>query len=100
MSAARSMTLPSEVIMQPKPTVVTLSPGLPRTRYSIAGAAEPAWGCGFAGCCKSAERAADAAAGNASPAAARKLRREAVRFMGGSCSIFRVDIMVLAFQSG
>ena len=40
MSAARSITLPSEVIMQPKPTVVTLSPVFPRMRYSRAGAAD------------------------------------------------------------
>ena len=32
MSAARSITLPSEVIMQPNATVVTFSPVLPSVR--------------------------------------------------------------------
>jgi hypothetical protein len=51
-------------------------------RYSMAGVADTAaWGGAGGG---SEDRAADAAAGKASPAAARKLRREAFRFMGDS----------------
>src|ERR1017187_6807778 len=71
-SAPRSTTLPSEVTMQPKATLVTFRPVLPRVRYSnlmsearLAGACD--WGL--------AERDADAIAGNPIPAT-RKLRRE------------------------
>jgi hypothetical protein len=76
MSAARSITLPSEVIMQPKPTLVTFSPVLRRGCGSAVAvrrsrrAAEQA--CFWS---SADERAADAAAGTASPAS-RKLRRD------------------------
>src|SRR5271157_4375445 len=71
-SAARSTTLPSEVTMHPKATLVTFRPVLPRVRYSnLISEAR------FAGACGSglAERDADAIAGNPIPAT-RKLRRE------------------------
>jgi hypothetical protein len=74
------MTLPSEVIMQPNPRLVTLRPVLPRVRYWKAGALLD-WGAGLglAGGADWADcpdvRDAEATAGNASPAA-RKLRRE------------------------
>src|ERR1035437_4898051 len=71
-AAPRWTTLPSEVTMQPKPTLVTFRPVLPRVRYSnLMSEAR------FAGTCGSGlvERDADAIAGNPIPAT-RKLRRE------------------------
>src|ERR1017187_6666956 len=86
MSAARSTTVWSEVTMQPKPTAVGFSPVLPIVRYANFGAVSfgrvlggrvlgvlvcrlpsSAWAAGRA----------NPTAGNASPAVARKLRRDA-----------------------
>jgi hypothetical protein len=72
-SAARAITLASEVIMQPKPTLVTLRPVLPRIRYvslsSATGAAD-----GMAGV-PAVRGIAKPAAGSTRPPA-RKLRRD------------------------
>lgn len=65
--------------MQPKPTVVTFRPVLPRMRYWKAGL-EDSRTCGEAVCGwgESVERDADAMAGRVKPAT-RKLRRDAER---------------------
>src|ERR1017187_7721007 len=83
-SAARVITLPSEVIMQPKPRLVTLSPVLPSVRYWNAGALDFAGGADWLSGVATWEdcpevRDAEATAGKTSPAA-RKLRREDSRF--------------------
>jgi hypothetical protein len=78
------MTLPSEVIMQPNPRLVTFSPVLPRIRYWKAGAPVVGLGAGWLiGVAAWGDwpevRDAEATAGKTSPAA-RKLRREDSRF--------------------
>jgi hypothetical protein len=80
-SAARTITLGSDVIMQPKPSALTFSPVLPKTRYLTWGEAaidtlDPATG-------EADGRAtgiAEAAAGKASPDA-KKVRRDDSDFM-------------------
>ena len=73
MSAARVMTLGSEVIMQPKPTVVTLSPVLPRVRWSSLG--DLCFGRGLIGESRKLILEAAPATGSINPAD-RKSRRE------------------------
>src|ERR1019366_9238360 len=94
-SAPRSTTLPSEVTMQPKATLVTFRPVLPRARYSnlmsearLAGACD--WGL--------AERDADAIAGNPIPAT-RKLRREESMVPPGLTPFPGVNILIVPNRS-
>src|ERR1039458_3441549 len=99
MSAARWITLPSEVIMQPNPRLVTFRPVLPSVRYWNAGALAVGLGAGWLegaaawGDCPEV-RDAEATAGNTSPAAARKLRREDSRFTRPTSLFFRMNFRV------
>jgi len=81
MSAARTITLGSDVIMQPKPSALTFSPVFPKTRYLTWGAAASAMLDPAAGEADGrATGIAEAAAGKASPDA-KKVRRDELDFI-------------------
>jgi hypothetical protein len=82
MSAAREITDPSEVIIAPKPTVVTFMPVFPRVLNFKTAPLDGALADG-ACCACPVNLEADAAAGSANPAA-RKLRRDELRFIYAS----------------